>query len=532
VGDPSLDPAGWGFATSLTVVDNGALTVENCEIRNSGDVGIFNYYNNSNLIVKTTRVTGSVNYGVLNWEGANLTMECCEFSDNGDTLPELWIEDGLVDLVGARCEFADSAGTLIYAGDPSFLDLEDGENNLNLWTGNGRYLQSGDTSVTWDITMNAWSPVEPNDSNFYSYLYPHTPGKWTVDSSLADFMACESAGSMSIGTGNLLLSSGGDDPGTYTTGDNDQSGMAALSMTNGKSDIEVSKSAQERKSEVKGSPDARKNINHTELRRRHNQELAQWREVKQLAKSASKSMAATATKKFLNDHPVSDLIPAALVSLASLAGQDNSVSEFLMKKSAELPDHEARKLARRLAYKAKADEGKPAEALAGLEELMETAETPRDSVKALVDAMGVYFFRNKDHSLQPRNPEVINADAHTLVRRVIELAKVINDPKLVAATRSPAIPTQYYLYQNFPNPFNPNTEIKFDLPEAVKVQLSVFNILGQHVTTLVNEVRPAGAYRVIWDSKNAGGSSVASGVYVYQLKAGNFIDAKKMVLIR
>jgi len=100
-----------------------------------------------------------------------------------------------------------------------------------------------------------------------------------------------------------------------------------------------------------------------------------------------------------------------------------------------------------------------------------------------------------------------------------------------AASRS-VIPSTYRLYQNYPNPFNPNTEIQFDLPEMVKVQIKIFNTLGQEVTTLVDEVRPAGAYRILWDSKSASGVTVASGVYVYQIKAGNFVDSKKMVLIR
>lgn len=99
-------------------------------------------------------------------------------------------------------------------------------------------------------------------------------------------------------------------------------------------------------------------------------------------------------------------------------------------------------------------------------------------------------------------------------------------------SRPAPIPQTYRLYQNYPNPFNPNTEIKFDLPEAVKVQVKIFNTLGQEVATLVDGMRPAGSHSVIWDSKSASGVQVASGVYVYQIKAGNFVDSKKMVLIR
>jgi|GEM_PF-3628332 len=95
-----------------------------------------------------------------------------------------------------------------------------------------------------------------------------------------------------------------------------------------------------------------------------------------------------------------------------------------------------------------------------------------------------------------------------------------------------AVPKTYKLYQNYPNPFNPNTEIRFDLPEMVKVQIKIFNTLGQEVITLIDDIRLAGAYRIMWDSKSASGIQVASGVYIYQIKAGNFVDSRKMMLIR
>jgi hypothetical protein len=95
-----------------------------------------------------------------------------------------------------------------------------------------------------------------------------------------------------------------------------------------------------------------------------------------------------------------------------------------------------------------------------------------------------------------------------------------------------SVPAAFALHQNYPNPFNPNTTIRYDLPQAVRVQIKIFNTLGQEITTLIDAVRPAGAYRVIWDSKNASGVQVASGVYVYQINAGSFVDSKKMVLIR
>jgi hypothetical protein len=92
---------------------------------------------------------------------------------------------------------------------------------------------------------------------------------------------------------------------------------------------------------------------------------------------------------------------------------------------------------------------------------------------------------------------------------------------------APAVPVAYRLYQNFPNPFNPTTEIVFDLPVTSNVKLQVFNTLGQLVTTVVNEARAAGQYKIHWDA-----SDLASGLYIYRIEANGFVDAKKMVLLR
>jgi hypothetical protein len=97
---------------------------------------------------------------------------------------------------------------------------------------------------------------------------------------------------------------------------------------------------------------------------------------------------------------------------------------------------------------------------------------------------------------------------------------------------SAAAVTEFALHQNFPNPFNPSTEIRFDLAENVRVELRIFNSLGQLVATPVNDVRPVGAYTILWDGKNADGLQVPSGLYVYRLRAGSFTDAKKMLLMR
>lgn len=94
------------------------------------------------------------------------------------------------------------------------------------------------------------------------------------------------------------------------------------------------------------------------------------------------------------------------------------------------------------------------------------------------------------------------------------------------------LPTKYALDQNYPNPFNPTTTIRYAIPDDGLVTLKVYNIAGQEVATLVNEAKKAGKYEIVFDAKSALGSSMASGVYLYRVKAGNFSEVKKMVLLK
>ena len=94
------------------------------------------------------------------------------------------------------------------------------------------------------------------------------------------------------------------------------------------------------------------------------------------------------------------------------------------------------------------------------------------------------------------------------------------------------LPDQYRLFQNFPNPFNPETVIRFNLPKACDVVVQIYNIFGQEIFTLANEVFDAGNHSVIWDIKNNSGDHVSSGIYIYRIKAGKFVDAKKMSLLQ
>jgi flagellar hook assembly protein FlgD len=95
------------------------------------------------------------------------------------------------------------------------------------------------------------------------------------------------------------------------------------------------------------------------------------------------------------------------------------------------------------------------------------------------------------------------------------------------------------LIQNYPNPFNPSTTIRYELPVTSKVTIAIYNVLGQKVRTLVNEIQNAGPQLQVWNSKSDAGSNVASGVYFYRIQthglsgsSGAFTATKKMVLLR
>ncbi len=94
------------------------------------------------------------------------------------------------------------------------------------------------------------------------------------------------------------------------------------------------------------------------------------------------------------------------------------------------------------------------------------------------------------------------------------------------------IPTEFTLDQNYPNPFNPTTVINYQISAVSDVELTIYNELGQEVRALVNKRKPAGTYQVEWDGRDHAGKQVASGIYLYRLKAGSFIQTRKMALLK
>jgi hypothetical protein len=94
------------------------------------------------------------------------------------------------------------------------------------------------------------------------------------------------------------------------------------------------------------------------------------------------------------------------------------------------------------------------------------------------------------------------------------------------------LPTEFSLHQNYPNPFNPTTQIDYELPETGEVRLSVFDVLGREVVTLMTGEQPAGRHSITWNGTDARGLRAASGMYFYQLHAGGFRAVRRMLLIQ
>lgn len=129
----------------------------------------------------------------------------------------------------------------------------------------------------------------------------------------------------------------------------------------------------------------------------------------------------------------------------------------------------------------------------------------------------------------------INKDARVRFHALGAVPKSVgddeeDDQEEITSTQQPV--TSYQLAQNYPNPFNPSTTISFALPEAGDVSLAIFNTNGQLVKKLVAGEMSPGRHNLVWDATDARNQRVASGVYLYVLKAGKFVAQRKLVLMK
>ena len=103
---------------------------------------------------------------------------------------------------------------------------------------------------------------------------------------------------------------------------------------------------------------------------------------------------------------------------------------------------------------------------------------------------------------------------------------------LLAIDDGLASPTEFALNQNYPNPFNPSTQIQYALPTDANVSITIYDVMGREVRSLVNKTVSAGYHSTLWNATNDLGSPVAAGVYIYAIQAGEFRSTKKMILLK
>jgi len=116
-------------------------------------------------------------------------------------------------------------------------------------------------------------------------------------------------------------------------------------------------------------------------------------------------------------------------------------------------------------------------------------------------------------------------------KRSVQFIMIEPGNNILSAEKETGIVEQFSLNQNYPNPFNPSTKIEFSIPQTAKVKLTVYDILGNEISTLVNEEKSAGIYSVSFDTTSKK-LNLTSGIYCYTLNAGNFIQTKKMILLK
>ena len=100
------------------------------------------------------------------------------------------------------------------------------------------------------------------------------------------------------------------------------------------------------------------------------------------------------------------------------------------------------------------------------------------------------------------------------------------------ADDGPTVPSVFALRPAVPNPFNPVTEIRFNVPRSGGVQLNIYDLLGHPVKSLVNDSKGPGTYSVTWEAKDNNGHQVSAGMYLFQLRSGTYVQTRKMVLLK
>jgi len=150
---------------------------------------------------------------------------------------------------------------------------------------------------------------------------------------------------------------------------------------------------------------------------------------------------------------------------------------------------------------------------------------PEDELYSPLWSVNIYD--NADFDMVHDLASALMANILVIGAAIVNCPIVSNEPTSAVEEYGNIIPKEYALNQNFPNPFNPSTTIRFSVAASGQVSLKIYNSIGQEVAELVNQVLPTGSYTIDWNTEN-----ISSGVYFYTLTTNSFRDTKKMILLR
>ena len=143
---------------------------------------------------------------------------------------------------------------------------------------------------------------------------------------------------------------------------------------------------------------------------------------------------------------------------------------------------------------------------------------------------GSLLWQKVNSGAMPQNNPNLSSDEINLIAQWIDEG-ALGQPELMTQPNA-WIPKEYILNQNHPNPFNPFTTLKYDLPEDAMVNITIYDMMGRVVKTMVNSQQNAGFKSVRWNATNDKGSPISAGLYLYTIEAGQYRQTKKMVLLK
>ncbi|SVD22074.1 uncharacterized protein METZ01_LOCUS374928, partial [marine metagenome] len=139
-----------------------------------------------------------------------------------------------------------------------------------------------------------------------------------------------------------------------------------------------------------------------------------------------------------------------------------------------------------------------------------------------------WYSPDSDRSFVSENGTTFDKTKHWAIRSKISYEKIDHHKNGIRV----GIPPEFALLENYPNPFNLTTTLRFDVPEVSNITLTIYNMLGQRVRSFNMQSTPAGYHAVTWDGTNDLGKQVSAGVYLYRIQAGEFTQTKKMLLLK